>query len=217
MDNLDILEDFKEKLELLKQIYNEDLGVYKKLELDKAEKEKEINSMKEQKESLVIKKVLLQDACVEARKNAKDVLEDVSTRGLQAIMGEHLSLVINLKENGTPEADFVIKSNYGDYVVENDPANGDGGGVADIVSFSNFISMNYLAGKSNTAPLLLDEPSKYVSSEHSENVAKYLYEVSKYFKKQVFMITHDKLLANMGDKSYIFKLDNEGKTNVVLL
>lgn len=211
------LNEIKSQLNNLRQIYNEDVGVLNKLELDKKTRESEIEEYRKQKESLEIKKLLLQDACVEARKNAKDVLEDVSTRGLQAILGEHLSLIINLKENGTPEADFVVRSNYGNYVVENDPADGDGGGVADIVSFSNFISMNYLAGKSNTAPLLLDEPSKYVSSEYSENVAKYLYEVSKYFNKQVFMITHDKLLANMGDKSYVFKLDGEGKSNVMPL
>lgn len=207
--------EFQKHLSGLKEIYNEEYGVLRKLEKDKSDKETQLKLYNEQSEELGIKKELLKEACTEARKNARDILQDMSTRGLQSIMGDHINLCINLKEGNTPEAEFVVKSEYSDgYVVENDPAEGDGGGVADIVSFSNFFSMNYLAGKKNVAPILLDEPTKFVSAGHSDNVAKFLYEVSRYFSKQVFMSTHDKFLANSGDKSFRFELDGEGKTQV---
>lgn len=209
------LNEFKSQLNNLKEIYNEDLGVLRKLELEKKEKEEELKEFRAKEEAVGIKKALLHDACVEARKGARDILQNMSTRGLQSIMGDHVSLDIVLKETGTPEAEFVVKSEYGDnYVVENDPADGDGGGVADIVSLANFFSMNYLAGKKNVAPILLDEPTKFVSAGHSENAAKFLYEISTYFKKQVLMSTHDKFLANLGDKSFMFELDAQGRTQV---
>jgi ABC-type lipoprotein export system ATPase subunit len=71
--------------------------------------------------------------------------------------------------------------------------------------------MLQLAGKNNVAPLFLDEPSKFVSKGHSENVAKFLFEVSSYFDRQVFMVTHDEFLAKTADKAYHFRI-NDGKT-----
>jgi DNA repair ATPase RecN len=74
--------------------------------------------------------------------------------------------------------------------------------------------MNHLAGKRNVAPLLFDESSKFVSKGHSEQVARFLYEISSYMNKQVFMVTHDALLAQIGDRAYSFQLDNKGRSRV---
>jgi DNA repair exonuclease SbcCD ATPase subunit len=208
------LEEVKEALEMMKQKYSQDMGVVQKLEEDKKAKEAEIQSLYKEKELLEIQKVLLQDASVEARKNAKDVLQSMCTRALQFIIGDYMSLEIKLDEKGNaPVAEFIVKSKYDSYAVETDPAEEEGGGIADIVSFASFIAMLQLAGKNNVAPLFLDEPSKYVSKGHSENVAKFLYEVSAYFGRQVFMVTHDEFLAKMGDKAYHFKIQ-DGKTVV---
>jgi DNA repair exonuclease SbcCD ATPase subunit len=206
------LDEYKKNIKSMNQIYNQEIGVLNKLNEDKENINKEIEKQNNIKNSLGVEKAVLQEASIEARRNARDVLQNIATTGLQYILGDHISLNINLKEGSTPEAEFLVKSEYGDYVVENDPADSDGGGVADIVSFTSFFGINYLAGKTNSSPILLDEPTKFVSFGHSEKVAKFLFEVSSYYKKQIFMVTHDKFLANMGDKAYNFELNNEGST-----
>lgn len=196
----------------LKQLYHTQSGVLKQLQASKTEKEKEVLTLQKEKETLELKKIILQEASEVARREAKQVLQDMATRALQYIIGEHMSLEIELDEKGnSPVANFVVKSAYGNYVVDADPAEEEGGGIADIVAFSVFIGMLQLAGKNNLAPLFLDEPSKYVSKGHSEQVAKFLYESSQYFERQVFMVTHDEYLGKVGDSAFHFRII-DGKT-----
>jgi DNA repair exonuclease SbcCD ATPase subunit len=206
------LSTIKDTLEIMKMKYSQDIGVVQKLKEDKKNTEEEIETLIKEKEEFEIQKILLQDASEEARKSAKDLLQSMATNALKYIIGDYMSLSIKLDEKGnSPVADFIVKSKYEDYTVEADPAEEEGGGIADIVSFASFIAMLQLTGNNNVAPLFLDEPSKYVSKGHSENVAKFLYEVSGESGRQVFMVTHDEYLAKMGDKAYHFKI-NEGKT-----
>lgn len=202
----------KENLELMKQKYSEDIGVYRKLEEDKKQIDEELEVLHEERNLYEIQRILLQDASKEARENAKDVLQTVCTNALQFIMGDYLSLEIKLDEKGeSPVAEFLVKSKYPGYTVEADPAEEEGGGIADIVAFSNFIAMAQLTGSDNVAPFKFDEPSKYVSKGHSENVGKFLYEVSRDTERQVLMVTHDEYLAQIGDVAYHFKIV-DGKT-----
>lgn len=204
-------------LERMKSFYNQQIGVFKKHKEDKIERENEIVALKEEKATIEIQKILLKDASAEARKSAKDVLESMATSALQSIVGDYMSLKIILdEESNPPVAEFLVESRYTDYVVEADPAEEEGGGIADVVSMALLIGMRQLGGKNNVAPMFLDEPSKYVSKGHSENVAKFLYEASSYFKTQTFMVTHDELLGKMGDKAYHF-IAKEGKTEVTII
>lgn len=207
--------DFEQILDIrnkLNNAYNQQIGVLNQLEKDREGKNKELNKINEKIDTINIQKILLKDASTEARKNSKDVLKDMATRALQFIIGDHMSLDIIIDEkSNAPTAEFVVKSEFGDYIVDADPAEEEGGGIADIVSFSNQIAMLQLTGKRNVAPLFLDEPSKYVSAGHSENVAKFLFETSGYFERQTIMVTHDEFLAKMGDKAYHCKIEN-GRT-----
>ena len=207
--------DFNQILDIqskLKDTYNQQIGVLNQLEKGRETKNNELSKINEKIESINIQKVLLKDASTEARKNSKDALQNMATRALQYIMGDHMSLDIIIDEkSSTPSAEFIVKSEYGDYVVDADPAEEEGGGIADIVSFSNQIAMLQLTCKRNVAPLFLDEPSKYVSAGHSESVAKFLFETSSYFERQTIMVTHDEFLAKMGDKAYHCKIEN-GRT-----
>lgn len=197
----------------MKQKYSQDIGIVQKLQSDKKEALEDLETIYKEKEVFEMQKILLQDASEEARKNARDLLQNIATNALQYILGEYLSLEIILDEKGdAPVAEFVVKSKYPGYTVEADPAEEEGGGVADIVAFSNFIAMAQLTGSDNVAPFLLDEPSKYVSKAHSENVGKFFYEISGDTGRQVIMVTHDaKYLAKIGDVTYHFKI-NEGVT-----
>lgn len=202
----------KSQLEELKRLYHKETGMLQQLKQSQKEKEEEVKNLQDEKNSIELKRILLQEASEEARKQAKETLQSVATNALQYIMGEHISLEIKLSEKGSsPTASFVVKKVYGDYEIETDPAEEEGGGIADIVAFSVFIAMLQLAGGQNVAPLFLDEPSKYVSKGHSDKVANFLYDASKSIGRQVFMVTHDEFLANIGDASYHFRIE-DGKS-----
>ncbi|TCJ98260.1 UNVERIFIED_ORG: hypothetical protein BDK47_11846 [Anoxybacillus amylolyticus] len=206
------MEDVKQALEQLRLLYYQESGKLKELERAKKEKEHALLLEREQIERIVFQQEILRKAAEEARMRAKNALEEMGTKALQYIIGDHVSLEVEISEKGgQPVAAFWVRSRYGDYVIETDPAEEEGGGIADVVSFSLFVTMLELMNKENVAPLFLDEPSKYVSKGHSEQVARFLYETSHHFKRQVFMITHDEHLAQMGDCSYHFSIEG-GKT-----
>lgn len=205
-------EQARASLEQLKQIYHKESGVLQELQNAKAEKIEVSTKLREKRDEIDRKRTLLQEASDEARSQSKEVLQAMSTKALQFILGEHLSLHVKLTgKRNMPSADIIVKSEYGDYVVETFPAEEEGGGVADVVSFATFIAMRELAGDANVAPFFLDEPSKFVSKGHSQQVARFLYEISHHFERQSFMVTHDEYLASVGDRAYHFKIE-DGKT-----
>ncbi|BBW98946.1 hypothetical protein [Geobacillus subterraneus] len=208
------MEETKQALEQLRLLYYQESGKLKELERAKKEKERALLLEKKRLEEVLFQQEVLRKAADEARMRAKRALEEMGTKALQYIIGDHVSLEVELSEKGgQPIASFWVRSRYGNYVVETDPAEEEGGGIADVVSFSLFVTMLELMNKENVAPLFLDEPSKYVSKGHSEQVARFLYEASHHFKRQVFMITHDEHLAQMGDCSYHVSM-KEGRSVV---
>lgn len=197
-------------LNTLKRSYHEEHGKYQELVKDKAKKEEAVKVAVSERDALEMKKLLVNEAAIEARNQARDVLQDMGTTALKAIMGDQMSLRIDLKEQGRQQwvAEFITvdsdNEKEGD-VVETDPAEEDGGGPADVVALASQTSMLQLTGEFNKAPMFLDEPSKYVSAGHSEQVAQFLTEVSGYFGRQMIMSTHDSYLANVGVNTYYFK------------
>lgn len=201
-------EEAKDLLERMKRIYHRELALLQQLQKDKTEKEKDLSDYIQERDKLEMKKTLIQEASVEARNQAKEVLQSMGTNALRYIMGNHLSLEIELKEQARQQwvANFIVKTEErDDYEIATDPAEEEGGGVADVVALSTQTAMLQLLGEKNVAPLFLDEPSKFVSKGHSEQVANFLSEMSRYYNRQIFMVTHDEYLAQIGDMAYLFK------------
>lgn len=198
-------------LNQMKQLYHKESGKLQQITATYEKKKNELNKLEVDRGVLELKRLLLQEASEEAREQARITLQTVATNALQYIMGEYMSLEIELSEKGnTPTARFLVKKTYGDYVVYADPAEEEGGGIADIVAFSVFIAMLQLTGHQNVAPLFLDEPSKYVSEGYSDRVASFLYDTSKSIGRQAYMVTHDEFISSIGDKAYHFHIDDEG-------
>lgn len=211
-------QDALDQLVNLKKLYHTGVGNLNNLLKRKEEQERELAEIAESQKVYQLKKIILHEASETARDDARKELERLATYALQAIIGKHVSLKIELDRKGnSPVAEFKVVTEYGDeegQYIETDPAEEEGGGIADIVSFSTLITMLQLVGNpNNKAPLFLDEPSKFVSKGHSEDVAKFLSQISNIFDRQVFMVTHDENLANSGDKAYHFEI-KAGTTEV---
>ena len=77
--------------------------------------------------------------------------------------------------------------------------------------------MNSFVSDDNSAPLILDEPTKFVSKGNAQDVALFLSETSKNMKKQIIMVTHDGVSKDYADKAYEIKLDDDGNSTYKLV
>lgn len=211
------LSEAKKQLEEIKKEYLKRRGVEATLLQQKKDKEWKSEKIQKQTEEVIKKELLLKRAAKEGREQAKVLLENMATKALQFIAGDHLSLEIQVKEKaGKDTAEFYIVSTYENKKILTDPTEEDGGGYADIVSMSLFIAMLQMTSKTNDAPLFLDEPSKYVSKgDLSEKVAQFIYDIAHYFNRQVCMVTHDEYMKNIGDHIYHVGLNQLGESQVI--
>lgn len=205
------IEDMKKHLDSMKEIYNKESGAKTLLEKDKEFETKKLDEYIKECELFDKKKILINEACVEARKLSRDLFCSLSTHGLKHVLGTNLSVNIELGELGEKAtADFFVKSKYDDYEVEVDPTEEEGGGVADIVALASFFNLGNFQKTKNGAPFFLDEPTKYVSKGHSKDVSKFIKAISKEMNKQIIMVTHDLVSKEIADKAYNLKLDDGG-------
>lgn len=199
---------------LNKQVYIAQ-GEKDRLEKQKNKWEKEISDTKENQRDLVMKKTLLEHATEEARESGKRVLSETSTHAVQMVMDGDLEVDMHLSQKrGVANADLIIRKDIDGLTLETDPAQEEGGGMADIVSVATFMSMGMLVGDENKAPYFLDEPTKYVSKGNSNNVAKFLKELVAYSGKQTILVTHDEVVAQSGNKTFKVEMDKDGTSHV---
>lgn len=210
------IQETKRLIETFRTECNADTVTVENIRREKDEIELSIAGLKKQIETYDVEKLLLQKAGQKARAAAAEIMESIASHGLQSVMGSR-SLKIKLNENGNnPSIDFRMSCEYNGYVADDiDIENLDSGGAADLVALSVFFALNKLAGKHNSACLLLDEPTKFVSPAHSEAAARFIREISHYLGKQVFMSTHDTSLKCVGDKDFRMELDSQGRSKII--
>jgi len=207
------INQLKEQLETMKEIYHTEKGKKDSLDSIIEEKRVELNKANEDKEFYTELLILLQESSNNARKQSVDSMEKLVTNPLQYIFGENTSFKIDMKPKGeNSTAKYVVVTENSKETVEVDPRN-DGGGSGDICALSILSSLNLSSGTNITAPLLLDEPTKYVSDGHRLKAAHFVKELSESFDKQIIMSTHDIDIAGLSDKAYFFnKVD--GVSNI---
>lgn len=201
------MEALLRRIENYTETYKQKKNEVELLEIQKKEKLNEVNGIDETIETIMTEKILLENSSLKALNLSKDIMEEVSTSSLRAVFGDNREVSINLgTKSGQRTADLLMIQGGDD----TDPATEEGGGVADIVSVTSFLSLGDLLDENN-APIFLDEPNKYLSKEYSERMALYLKDIIDYTGKQMFLVTHDEHLKTIGDIS--FKMTKIDKTS----
>ena len=176
------------------------------------ERKQIIDNLSKEKEENVVKKAILLKACKKVRELSSDAFADICTGGVRTILGDDLSVkIIHGERNGVATSDFRICSKYNGYETELEPTDEEsGGGVADIVSLASFLTMNILNQDRNSAPIILDEPTKFVSLGNADRVGQFISYIAEQFGKQVIMVTHAKDTAKYGNKIIHVALNEAG-------
>ena len=166
---------------------------------------------------------LLSKASEFARQQLKQRIEQTVTAALAAIFADStMRFEIEMKDiGGKPAADWRVVSCYeipakaGDedvkisaYTVVASPEDAKGGGVTDVVSLALRLALLELSRPRVEGPVLLDEPGKMISKEYLPNVAEFLKQYAAKTGRQIFMVTHHDVLADVADVGYKVTQEN---------
>lgn len=165
-------------------------------------------------DSLEKQNIILQKIGEKQRIQSCKKLEELCTFALQYSLSSNYKMEIELgKYRGKPSADVYIRKI--DSGVRTSPIDGNGGGVADIVSVAlRFVTMQvhdpFIDG-----PVLMDEPYKMVSEEFIPMVSEFMKKLSTDFGRQIILSTHNKFLSQVGNQIRVsMGEDNESEIEI---
>lgn len=201
------------------EVLSKDIDTFKsKIDISKGKKEildshleiveEKISSLSEMEQRLEKVIILFQKTSEFGRNQAKSQIEDLVTKCLQFIFESDIEFNIEIVESrNIPQAEFYVISNYSEgYSVKTKPELSRGGGVVDIVSIALRLAFIQIHKPYIEGPILFDEPGKHVSDDYIFNVGEFLKQSSKMFKRQIIMVTHNKYLSEICDKSFTINI-----------
>lgn len=198
------INDLNNYIVSLESEINIDKGKRDLLESNLKKTNDELRKIEEYEDILSKVQILFQETSSYGREQAKRQIEMLVTKCLQTILETDIEFVVEITEKREiPQAQFYVISNYDGYSVKTEPELARGGGIVDIISIAlriAFISIN--KRPSLEGPLIFDEPGKHVSDDYIFNLGEFLKNSSRYFKRQILMVTHNKHLSEICDKSY---------------
>ncbi len=198
------INDLNDYIVSLESEINIDKGKRDLLESNLKKTSDELRKIEEYEDILSKVQILFQETSSYGREQAKRQIEMLVTKCLQTILETDIEFVVEITEKREiPQAQFYVISNYNGYSVKTEPELARGGGIVDIISIAlriAFISIN--KRPSLEGPLIFDEPGKHVSDDYIFNLGEFLKNSSRYFKRQILMVTHNKHLSEICDKSY---------------
>jgi DNA repair exonuclease SbcCD ATPase subunit len=181
------------------------------------EKQNELSAARQDIELWRDVQILLSKASEFARQQLKTRIEQTVTAALAAIFNDStMKFEIEMSTiGGKPAADWRVVSCYkipakaGDedvklsaYTVVASPEDAKGGGVTDVVSLALRLALLELSRPRPEGPVLFDEPGKMVSQEYLPNLAAFLKQYAAKTGRQIIMVTHHDVLADVADTGY---------------
>ena len=157
--------------------------------------------------------VLLQTVAAETQNQLKLQLEAIVNTGLETCFPETYSAHVDfINKRGKIECDIYLHDGDGNRV---DPLEDNGGGLADIVSFSLRMASWTIGHTDNV--IILDEPFKFLSEELRPLAGELLQHLSKKLKLQLIFVTHDKEMVEIADRVFHISKGVDSISKVALL
>ena len=142
--------------------------------------------------------VLLQTVASETQNQLRLVLEDIVNTGLETCFPETYNAHIDfVNRRGKIECDIYLHDRNGNRV---DPLEDNGGGLADIVSFSLRMA-SWTIGQTDNV-IVLDEPFKFLSAELRPLAGELLKSLSDKLQLQIIFVTHDPEMVEIADRVF---------------
>ena len=209
------LQTIKSELTRKQQEYSEAVGKKKHLERQLQQTDDQLQEVIHNIGVWRQTQTLLSKVSEYARAQLKTRIEETVTAALQAVVDETMQFKIEIGESGgKATAEWRVVSSFGGNEVSRSPEAGRGGGVSDIVSLALRLALLELSRPKIGGPVILDEPGKHVSREYLPYLAEFLREYAQQTGRQVIMVTHHGVLADVADKGYRVEKNSEGESVV---
>lgn len=200
--------EYRIALDEMKRNYNVQKGRHDEIISQITKLNNDIDNITQNSSAKEVVRILLQKTAESARIKAKERLENIVTNALRYIFGENFYFIIELGSHGDkPIAEFYVATEQNGVLVKNKPQDSRGGGIVDIVSLA--LRMAFLELHQNpriNGPIILDEPGKHVDEESAVHLAMFVKEMSTFFNRQIIMVTHQPLLADIADRAFRVEL-----------
>ena len=163
----------------------------------------DIGKIKNEQGNIALERAIIIKASDEARESGKNLITSLCNSVVGEIEPNSEVIIENAIKYSSPTMDIYIQRDDGNgNITITDPAQEDAGGIADLMSLAIQASLLKI-NESNSAPLFLDEPTKFVSKNNAEIATKLIKEISKSVGRQVFVVTHEKdVMPQYADKHY---------------
>lgn len=191
------------------QFVERKLGERERVKKEILEKENELKKI--EKERVILKKSeeILKNAYERIRKNTMEGIEILVNKALKKIFDDLVFRIELEDERNKKVAKPLIKKITQNFEFEGDPINTSGGTVNQIISLALRISI--LEKSFNPrfeGPLILDEPLTFLDEGSKRKIGEFIKSVSEYLKRQIILITHDRILMEIGDKTFYVTQEN---------
>lgn len=206
MNSIEIIENnfFK-----LYQTVERKIGERERIKKEISEKESELKKIEKERDILMKSGEILKNAYEKVRKNTMEGIESLVNKALQKIFDDLIFKIELEDERNKKVAKPLIKKITQDFEFEGDPLNTSGGTVSQIISLALRISiLEKSLNPRFEGPLILDEPLTFLDEGSKRKIGDFIKSISEYLKRQIILITHDRILMEIGDK--IFYVTQEG-------
>lgn len=198
----DVAAAYEQRVRQARYAYERRAGAYRQLISDGQRVEAEVARLQDETERHEKCNVLLTGLGEQAQANAQEQLEQLVTRGLQVIFGTELSFhVVQSVKAGQVTTDFVIRSKFGDMVIDTPVLQARGGGMAAVVGFMIRLVVLLLTPRARRV-LFLDESFGFLSREFEARLAEFLKEVAERAGVQIVLVTHSDAYDDSADARY---------------
>lgn len=176
-------------------------------------KNRELTEIENKRRIYTESKRILELAYQKLRISTMQGIENLVNRALKTIYND-LTFRIELDEERNRNiAKAVVRKESGDLYFEGDPLDTSGGTVSQIISLALRISiLEKSINPKFFGPLILDEPLTFLDEGSKKLIGEFLKKVSEILNRQIILITHDRILMEIGDKTFYVKIkDGESK------
>lgn len=154
------------------------------------EEKKKLKESKRKYEEIEKALKIAQAVAESVQRKAHQQLSGLVTTCLKTIFGDEYSFQVRfLQKRNKTEAQLILLKDGHEIT---DALEQDSGGVLDVAGFGSRLACIMLQKPQPRKVMVLDEPFKFVSVEYKPRVAALLEKLSKDFKTQIILITHEK-------------------------
>jgi len=203
------IENIESKFFNLYQFVERKIGERDRIKKEIIDNENELKRIEKERNILKKSEEILKNAYERIRKNTMEGIETLVNKALQKIFDDLIFKIELEDERNKKVAKPIIKKLTRDFEFEGDPLNTSGGTVSQIISLALRISiLEKSLNPRFEGPLILDEPLTFLDEGSKRKIGDFIKSISEYLKRQIILITHDRILMEIGDKIFYVSQEN---------